>query len=80
MTAKQSILLLVRQFVANSLGRSVEDDEKYFESGLVGSMFGVRMISFIENEFLVTVLDDDLSLDNFDSISSVTSFILSKSS
>jgi acyl carrier protein len=68
----------IREFVEGRIGRPVGDDEKYFETGAVSSMFGLQVISHIEQAFGLTVDDDDLVLDNFDSIASLTAFVQRK--
>lgn len=68
----------VRGFVEGRIGRPVADDEKYFETASVSSMFGLQIISYIEQEFGLTVDDDDLVIENFDSIANLASFVQRK--
>jgi acyl carrier protein len=65
----------VREVVEGWIGRPVADDEKYFETGAVSSMFGLQIISFIEQQFGIVVSDDDLVLENFDSVEHVVAFV-----
>ncbi len=75
MSAMAVIADRVRSFVEGRIGRPVADDEKYFETGSVSSMFGLQIISYIEQEFGLTVDDDDLVLENFDCIASLAAFV-----
>jgi len=44
------------------------DDTNIFSSGFVNSTFAMRLLTFIEREFAVTVPDDDILLANFSSV------------
>jgi methoxymalonate biosynthesis acyl carrier protein len=49
-----------------------------FESGIVNSLFAVQLMTYLEKTFRIEVTMDDLSLENFESINSTSSFVLSK--
>jgi acyl carrier protein len=78
MTDIAGITEKIRGFVENRIGRPVADDENYFETGSVSSMFGLQIITYIEQEFGLVVADDDLSLENFDTIAHLSTFISGK--
>ena len=70
----------IRAYLEKSLRRKdIDDDLDIFEVGLVDSMFAVQLVAFTEQEFDITVEDDDLNLDNFRSIDGLTSFVERKS-
>lgn len=71
-------LARIRAFIARGLGRCVRDEENFFDSGLVSSLFGVELLTFIENSLAVEVTDEDLVLDNFASVRSICGFVSRK--
>ena len=68
----------VRTFITNFLARPISDAEDIFQSGLVSSLFGLQLLTFIENEFGVKVTDEDLDLTNFSSIENICNFVSRK--
>jgi methoxymalonate biosynthesis acyl carrier protein len=71
-------LAKVRTFVTRALGHPVRDNESFFDGGLVSSLFGVQLLTFIEKSCAVEVTDEDLVLDNFASIESICRFVSRK--
>ena len=70
----------IRAHLRKALRREeLGDETDIFEDGLVDSMFAVQLVAFTEQEFDISVNDDDLDLDNFRSIDCLTSFVERKS-
>ncbi len=55
--------------------REVADDENFFETGFVTSMFGMQLITFLEKRYEIEVLDEDLDLTNFCTLNNIVAFI-----
>jgi acyl carrier protein len=53
--------------------------EKWLESGLVDSLGILDLVSFLETEFSITVSDEDLLPENFQSLETVAEFVRKKS-
>lgn len=72
----------VRQFVmeaARSKGASeVNDEESLFKAGIIDSLGVFRLISFLEETFPVTVDDQDMVPENFQSVNCIEGFLLGK--
>lgn len=69
----------VRNFLGDFFDVSgVADDDNIFELGLVNSLFAMQLVNFIEQEFDVTVDNDDLDIQNFKSVSAISALINSK--
>jgi acyl carrier protein len=71
---------IIRQFLLFNLlafdeDLTIEDDENIFESGFVDSSFAMQLVSFVEEEFKITITDDDLDLANFSSINRIVQFV-----
>ena len=51
------------------------DDDRLLEKGVMDSMSIVEMISFIENEFGVQAMEDEISEANFGSLTGIARYI-----
>jgi len=56
------------------------DEESLLESGVIDSMTMVDLIAFLEGEFGITVEDDDMTPENFDSVNAIVAYVQSKQS
>jgi acyl carrier protein len=68
----------VREFLKSELNRDmagISDAESLLEAGILDSMSVVQLVAFLEREFGLTIGDDDLMPENFDSIVAVESFV-----
>ena len=71
---------IIRQFLLFNLlafdeDLTIEDDENIFESGFVDSSFAMQLVAFVEEEFKITITDDDLDLANFSTINRIVQFV-----
>jgi acyl carrier protein len=53
----------------------LRDDEDIFALGFVNSLLAMQLVTFVENEFHITVESDDLDIDNFRTINSIAGLI-----
>lgn len=79
MTAKAEI----REFVVTELmwggdPAALDDDTSLIDNGVIDSLGIVKLVLFLEREFGIKVRDEELSPATFDSISSIASFVESK--
>jgi len=65
---------LVRFFRSDSL----RDDQDMFATGLVNSLLAIQIVAFLEKEFAITLGDDDLKLENFNSVDHIAAFVAQK--
>lgn len=56
----------------------VQDDDDIFAMGFVNSLFAMQLVLFIEKEFGMSVEDEDLNIDNFRTINTITELIKGK--
>jgi acyl carrier protein len=66
---------LVRQFPAT---KNVGNEEPLLKNGLIDSLGILEVVTFVENEFSITVSDEDLLPENFGSVQSIAEFVQSK--
>jgi acyl carrier protein len=71
----------IRRFIGDNLivdGRVLADDESLIGGNLIDSMGVVDIVTFLEEQFGITVEDDEVDPDNFDSIDRIVAFLESK--
>ena len=55
--------------------REFRNDDSLLESGMIDSLGVLDLVSFIETEFQITVADDDLTPENFQTIERMMAFV-----
>lgn len=53
----------------------LQPDQDIFTLGFVNSMFAMQLVLFIEQEFQLTIDNEDLDFDNFRTINAITRLI-----
>jgi acyl carrier protein len=66
----------IRQFVmARYPGAELRDDEDIFALGLANSLFAMELVMFIEQAFGLSIPNEELTLDNFRTVGSMSSLV-----
>jgi len=73
----------IRKHVAHNLlfsdnGFEYADDDSFLQEGIVDSVGVLDLVLFVEETFGVTVDDQEITPDNFDSVNKLASYIRSK--
>ena len=72
----------IKEFILHNLyfseGAVIEDGESFLETGVVDSTGVMELVAFVETEFGIRVEQEEIVVDNFDSVSKVASFIRRK--
>ncbi len=72
-------LVTIKEFVAKHLnGFEFTDDQDLIASGLVNSLFAVQIVMFVENTLGVPVVDEDLDIQNFSSVTRIHRYVTGK--
>ena len=66
---------LLQQFPAT---KSVGNEDPLLKNGLIDSPGILEVVTFLEKEFGITVMDQELLPENFESIRSLSSFVQQK--
>lgn len=75
----QEIKNAVRTFLTPRFGNYLlRDDENFFATGYVTSLFAMQLVNFTEQTFGLQVESDDLDIANFSSIDALSGFVLRK--
>ena len=54
------------------------NSDNIFEMGFVNSLFAMKLVSYIEQEFGIEVDNEDLEISNFSSVDRIAEFIADK--
>ncbi len=69
----------IHTFIADDLlmGQGVEfgNDDSLLEEGIIDSLGLLEIVNFIEAEFELSVEDEDVTLDNFGTVSAIASYV-----
>lgn len=66
----------IRSFILRaSKQKNIEDHDDIFARGYVNSLFAMQLVMYLENEFSLQVDNDDLELENFQSIDAISQFV-----
>lgn len=73
----------IRQFIEANLvvfedEADFTDSDNIFEMGFVNSLFAMKLVSFIEQEFEIEVDNEDLEISNFNSVDRIVAYIENK--
>ncbi len=72
----------IRQFIVNSLyyteDKYIADEVSFLETGVVDSMGVMELVAFVQSEFGVEVAQEEVVVENFDSIRKLADFVRSK--
>ena len=81
-TEASAIIEGIRKFILERIPKArqlkVGNDEKLLENGLLDSLGMLDVVTFLENEFHISADDEDLTPENFQSIDTMSAFVLSK--
>ncbi|NOZ29143.1 MAG: acyl carrier protein [Chloroflexi bacterium] len=73
----------IRSYIAENIlfsdnGYTYPDDTSFLEEGIVDSMNVLELIMFVEEVFHITVEDEEITPDNFDSVSKLAAYVRRK--
>ena len=76
MDSKDKIRAFIKMNMAIITNDAVlNDTDNIFEMGFVDSMFAMQLVTFVEFEFDIKVENEDLDINNFNSIHNISLFI-----
>ena len=77
----EEIKVRIRTFLGRLLrNHELQDTDDIFALGLVNSLFAMQLVQFVEHEFGTTVEDEDLDIDNFNTVNAIAQLIERKGS
>jgi acyl carrier protein len=78
-TNSSQIRASLRQFLAQYIRTAdFSDSQDIFKSGFVNSLFAMQLVLHVESSFGITVENDDMDIANFNSVDSLSRFVVGK--
>ena len=71
---------VVDNFLFGDGGKQLSNDDSFLEKGLIDSMGILTMVSFVQDTYAVSVADEELVPENWDSVRRIARFVQSKMS
>lgn len=73
----------IREYIVQNLlftdaGFTYSDDDSLLEEGIIDSVGVMNLVLFIEEHFNITIPDQDITRDNFDSVGKLDQYISAK--
>jgi acyl carrier protein len=74
-----NVVAVVRNFIVQSFPlarrRNITDDDNLLETGVIDSLGVLEIVTFLREEFSLEVEDDELTPENFQSITAIAGFV-----
>ena len=77
---KQIREYVIENFVLGDEEEEFSDDQSFLDTGLIDSTGILEVISFLEDEYEITIEDDEMIPDNLDSVEKIARFVHAKQS
>jgi len=73
----------VREYISGTMlvglsDEAIEPDESLVQRGVVDSTGVLELVSFLETRFGISVKDDEITLDNLDTLNSISTYVQQK--
>jgi acyl carrier protein len=78
-TVKTKLMSFIFEKFPLARKKNMNDTSLLLQSGIVDSLGILELVAFIEQEFGITISDDELLPENFQTLEALTSFVQAKS-
>lgn len=73
----------IKQFILTELikggnGQELSEDDNLIDNGIVDSLGIMKLVSFLESSYKLSISDDEILIENFETINIIANFISSK--
>lgn len=69
----------IREELMNGANGDLDESENLLAAGIIDSLGILRLVSFVEEKFGIEVPDEDVTIDNFQSVKSMTDYVATQS-
>ena len=69
----------IREELMNGANDDLDESENLLAAGIIDSLGILRLVSFVEEKFGIEVPDEDVTIDNFQSVKSMTDYVAAQS-
>ncbi len=78
MANKQIIKNFIQSEIVQDGVRSLKDDDNLIETGTIDSMGIIKLITYLENTFSISISDNEVIPDNFETVDAISAFVVRK--
>ncbi len=69
----------IREELMNGSNGELDEGENLLAAGIIDSLGILRLVSFVEEKFGIEVPDEDVTIDNFQSVKSMSDYVATQS-
>ncbi len=69
---------ILKNFLFAEESEVLDINESFIQNDIIDSTGVIELVSFVEEEFGISVADDEIIRENFDSINKISSFVSNK--
>jgi acyl carrier protein len=69
----------IREELMNGANGELDESENLLAAGIIDSLGILRLVSFVEEKFGIEVPDEDVTIDNFQSVKSMSDYVATQS-
>jgi acyl carrier protein len=71
----EKIITYIKEELSIEFIESIDMDEDLLGNGIVDSLGMMKLVVFLENEFQVTINPEDMTVENFNSVRSISTYL-----
>ncbi len=76
---KTEIKETVKAFILKNIRQpTLEDNQDLFSTGLLSSLFAMKLVTFVESNFNLKIDNSELDIKNFRSVDAISHFVRNK--
>jgi acyl carrier protein len=75
---KQQIKTFVQSLLTSSQAAAIDEHTPLYSSGILSSMAHLKLVQFLERRFDVAIPMWEISIDNFDSVEQIATYVSGK--
>lgn len=68
----------IREKMMNNPNGEVDESENLLAAGIIDSLGILQLVTFIEEKFGIEIPDEDVTIENFHSLESLTAYVASR--
>ena len=69
---------IIESFIFDDSGDKLDNGQSFLETGIIDSTGMLELVSFIEEQYNITMEDEELIPENLDSVNNVVNYITNK--
>ena len=80
---EKEIIISIRNYILDNFlyfeeEMKLDNDDSFLEANLIDSTGIIELVTFVEEQYHITVKDNEITRENFDSINKIKNYIINK--